>query len=365
MGVVFLGHLILANFLPPAEDELYYWTWSQDLAWSYFDHPPMTAWWIWFSTLFFGNSLLAIRLPAILVHLFVLYQLGQLSETKSIVTLLLFTPLSLFGAIFMTPDIPLVFFWILYLNWASGINLDFSNWSDDPVSRVYHQRPVPFTNWILGGIWLGLGLLSKYTMALAPICLFFLLLTKYRIRAWSQGFFVHLLVSAVLFLPVLYFNVNHDFYPFLFQWNHIKNPVPLKFVYTFLGSQIALVGALPFLLLPWLALNYRSLGRLPAFRSLFFFFSIPMAFFVFKSTHHFLEANWAIVTYMSFWPMSSYFIRHNTFRALVRATLGISFSVPLVISGLLLIHLVHPLRFIGVSQDRLARFRGQNEMVKT
>lgn len=324
----------------------------------------MTAWWIYLSTSIFGNSVWAIRLPAVLAHLFLLYKLGTQSESKAILVYLLFTPLSFFGAVLMTPDIPLLIFWLLYFIWCTQIHSELSAWNDDPVSRVYRQKPVHLGSWVVGGILLGLGLLSKYTMGLAPICLGLLLLTKYRLRAWYQGFLAHLCVGFLLFLPVLLFNYQNGFSPLAFQWAHMQQTVSFNFLYTFLGAQIALVGALPFLLLPWLAINYCSLSRIPAFRAHTFFFLIPLAFFLFKSTHHFLEANWGLVSYVSFWPLSSFFIQHNSFRVLVRSTVFLSFVVPLTISGVICIHLFHPLGLIKISQDRFAKLNGQNQLIK-
>lgn len=365
LGSVFVAHFFLAHFLPPAEDELYYWSWSQNLSWSYFDHPPMTAWLIRLSTAVFGNNILAIRLPAILVHLVLLYKLSTLSENRTILSLLLLTPLSLFGAVLMTPDIPLVLFWFFYFIWASDVNSRFSQWSDDPISRVYRQKPVPISNWVIGGMVLGLGLLSKYTMALAPICLLFLLLGKYRIKAWYQGFIAHGFAAFIVFLPVTIFNVRYNFSPILFQWEHTRHSVPFSFLFSYLGSQILLVGALPFLLIPWILLNYRSLVRLPSYRSQLCFFLIPLIFFSYKSTHHFLEANWGLVCYLSFWPLSSYFLLHNSFRSFVWAIIFVAFIVPLTISLAVLIHLFHPLPWIGIAQDRLAKMRGQNQLVQS
>ena len=53
---LFVVHLIFAAFLPPMEDELYYWAWAQSLQKSYYDHPPMVAYLIRASTAVWGNN---------------------------------------------------------------------------------------------------------------------------------------------------------------------------------------------------------------------------------------------------------------------------------------------------------------------
>lgn len=353
LGLVFFAHLFLAHRLPPAEDELYYWTWSQKLSLSYFDHPPMTAWWIYWSTLLFGNTLSAIRLPAVLTHLFLLYKLGQLSPNKTVITLLLLTPLSLFGAILMTPDIPLCLFWFLYMNWATQVNI-----------RLQNQISFPLSTWFLGGLWLGLGLLSKYTMGLAPICLFLLLATQFRISRWVKGFLLQGLVASAIFLPVLIFNIRFDFSPILFQWVHTHQSVPFSFVFNFLGSQILLLGALPFLLIPWILFQYRSWTRLAAFRAQACFFLIPLVFFLYKATHHFLEANWGLIAYLSFWPLASFFVSNYSRRILVSSALCVGFIGPLIVSLLITIHIFRPLGWIQTHQDRLAKLSAQNYLVE-
>ena len=364
-ALVFLliTHFFLALEIPPAEDELYYWTWSKNLSLSYFDHPPMVAWWIALATKLFGNSLFSIRLPACLTHFFLFLILGKHSSPKSVLYFLLLTPLSLFGALFMTPDIPLLLFWLLYVQWTVSVEQTLSAWGDDPVSRVYQPRPISSFTWIQGGFLLGLGLLSKYTMALAPLCLLFLLF-KYQLRSWWRGFLLHGLISMLVFSPVLIFNFQTHFKPFLFQWTHIQQQVPFSFLYTFLGNQVLLLGALPFLLTPWIILNYTLLSRISSARVFTYFFFIPLAFFIYKATHRFLEANWALVAYISFWPLASYFLKVSSFRLGKGICLALAFVVPLSLSGLIAMHLIKPVSFISTSQDRLSKLASQLRLVK-
>ena len=47
LALVFLVRIVAAATTPLTEDEAYYRLWSQHLAFGYYDHPPMIAWWIW------------------------------------------------------------------------------------------------------------------------------------------------------------------------------------------------------------------------------------------------------------------------------------------------------------------------------
>jgi hypothetical protein len=201
-------------------------------------------------------------------------------------------------------------------------------------------------------------------LALAVVCSLLVFLTRCRWRSWIQGFILHLLIAVLFFTPVLLFNLNHQFTPFLFQWNHMQVPTHFSSVFSFLGNQILILGALPFLLLPWVIFNYRTLARFSDFRVGFFFFAAPLSFFLFKSTHHFLEANWALVAYLSFWTLASYFFAVQSLKFLKWGILILSFSVPVVVSAAICTHLVYPLPLIKIHQDRLSRMKAQETLTR-
>ena len=57
----------IAALTPPLRVETYYWTWSQEPAWGYTDHPPMAAVIIGFLSPLLGHSVLGIRLGPIVL----------------------------------------------------------------------------------------------------------------------------------------------------------------------------------------------------------------------------------------------------------------------------------------------------------
>ncbi|MBI4403992.1 MAG: hypothetical protein HY537_07520, partial [Deltaproteobacteria bacterium] len=85
-----LIHLWLSSWLAPSEDELYYWCWSRNLQWSYFDHAPLVAFLIAASTWILGDSLLAIRFFACIGGVAILWLLSTLTESKRMLGLLFF-----------------------------------------------------------------------------------------------------------------------------------------------------------------------------------------------------------------------------------------------------------------------------------
>ncbi|MDP7113596.1 MAG: lipid-A-disaccharide synthase, partial [Myxococcota bacterium] len=169
---------------PPHPDEAYFWRWSLDLAWGYFDQPPMVAWLIAASRSVLGDSVAAIRLPAAVcsaaaLALVYLTAREHLPPRRAALAagLLLATPLAALGGLVTTPDAPLSLAWAAFLYAAT---------------RALAPRgglPPPADRWIAPWLWLGaavgLGLLSKLTMAAAPVCLGVFLALRGRHPPWK------------------------------------------------------------------------------------------------------------------------------------------------------------------------------------
>ena len=86
------------------DDDAYHWTWTQNLDWSYFDHPGMIAWLEKITTSVFGNNRLGIRLPSFLCFSTVVYLTWKLTSdlfddaaATFAAALVLFAPLWGFG----------------------------------------------------------------------------------------------------------------------------------------------------------------------------------------------------------------------------------------------------------------------------
>jgi dolichol-phosphate mannosyltransferase len=191
-------HFWLSIVTPASEDEFYYWAWSQFLSPSYYDHPPLIALLIKISTAIFGDNVFGIRFFAVVSSSLVLLLTSTCCRNPAYLFPLLFTPVFFWGGILMTPDAPFLFFWFCYAYWLSQVNEKLGQWNNDPVSRVYHASPLSWFDWLVGGILLGLGFLSKYPMLLAGFCSLFVLITRTQPRAWVPGFLFHLCVASVL-----------------------------------------------------------------------------------------------------------------------------------------------------------------------
>lgn len=359
-------HLGLIFHIPLTTDELYYWAWAKTPQWSYFDHPPMVAYLIGLSSAVFGDNAFGIRFFAWVFSFVVLLLVRSIYKNASILTLVLFTPVVFLGAILMTPDVPLLFFWALYLIWAIRLNDQFAHWHGDPIMRVYRSSPISIWRWITGGIIFGLGLLSKYTMFLGAGCLFLLLVIHYRNKSFFVGYVVHLITAAIVASPILIYNMQHDFAPLQFQWSHSMGAGGLSIDHwlEFMGGQALLVGLLPFLVLPFILFLRSRICSAGSLQTCFFF-SVPLLlFFIFQSFRTKLEGNWALISYLGLWPICQAFFDYNSFKLLTRLIIGISFAPALAVTLLVSIHSFTPLPMIPPEKDRLGEFRAERELAQ-
>ena len=131
-----LVNLLQASFTQLDPDEAYYWAYSQELAWGYFDHPSFIAILIKAGTSIFGDSTLGVRFfPVVLqtISCWLLWLIAgkpkQHSEVQLFILLLLGMPmLQVFGFI-ATPDAPLLFFATCYLYFYQQF-LENNSWTN-------------------------------------------------------------------------------------------------------------------------------------------------------------------------------------------------------------------------------------------
>lgn len=185
-------------------DEAQYWDWSRHLQWGYWSKPPGIAAVIAASTAVFGDSLLGVKLlsmalwplaAAVLAALaWDMAGRGQAGRQAGLWTaaLLLGTPAAGILGMAATTDAPLLLMWALCmaLSWRA---------LRTPTGRS--------SAWALAGLALGLGLLSKYTMAAITASWALLLLWH-----WRQHLLGMLLAGAVallVFAPNIVWNASN------------------------------------------------------------------------------------------------------------------------------------------------------------
>lgn len=121
LGIILVLNLLQSYFTELIYDEAYYWYYAKNLAWGYFDHPPMVALMIKVSGLFFDGEL-GVRFLSCLFYiagLIVLWATIDHPKKKDFVphffvVVFSMTLLNAYG-FFTLPDTPLLFFTALFL----------------------------------------------------------------------------------------------------------------------------------------------------------------------------------------------------------------------------------------------------------
>ena len=287
-------HLYAASRLEFMFDEAYYALWARHLSWGYYDHPPMVAAWIRFSTTLFGQSEFGARVLGIVASAFGslgIYVIARdlLGNThKALLATLLWntTPLIGVGAILVTPDTPLVTFWTTAL-WGLG--------------RLYRTGDRRW--WLLIGLAAGLALQSKYTALFLGASLVLAMIIVPPLRRWWRhpAPYVGGALALALFGPNFLWNAQHGWQTFGKQFGRVADAeLTLKFAAEFLGAQIGLLGPLTFVLvIAGLILAWRGAddGENNGRRILLAMAAPLLVYFVIHSLHDRVQGNWLAPLY--------------------------------------------------------------------
>ena len=278
-------------------DEAYYVLWSRSLSLGYLDHPPMVAFMIRASTALFGQSELGVRalslflvgaLPGLIA--FIAWRLFRSVETAALaVVMWIAAPLILAGALFVTPDAPLVVFWTLGLAalaelWRSGK-----------------------AGWLIAiGFALGLALQSKFTAAFfaAGVALAFVATPSLRRWLVSPMLAASLGIAVAVFTPFVAWNARHGWATFLKQLGRAPpHGLAPQYVVEFVASQIGLINPLVFVALV-AAIASVSWRPRPApgspeeaRRMLLSTIAPAAAYFLLHSLHDRVQGNWLAPLY--------------------------------------------------------------------
>jgi 4-amino-4-deoxy-L-arabinose transferase-like glycosyltransferase len=203
LAILTLFKLWLSRYLPLLGDEAYYSLWSKHPALSYVDHPPMIAWLHGFTNLLFRQSDFGIRCMAIaliLLSTWLIYLTAKEAFGKkvAVASAVLFNliPTYLAGGMFLTPEQPVIIFWLL------------SMYAAVKIIKTHETK-----YWYLLGIGLGLGMLSKYPMVLFLPGLFLFLLLSKENRYWltKKEPYLAVILAFLIFSPVIAWNISHHF----------------------------------------------------------------------------------------------------------------------------------------------------------
>ncbi|HEY7167061.1 MAG TPA: glycosyltransferase family 39 protein, partial [Candidatus Binatia bacterium] len=340
-------------------------------------HPPMVAWVVRAGTLLFGKSEIGVRIGGLLlvvVSTWLINALGRLwfSPRAGLWAALLFQviPAYFIYGMIITPDAPLICFWLLTIYLVS--------------IAVLKDQP---SGWYGAGAALGFALLSKYTaLFLVPSTLLFLIADRAH-RKWllRKEPYLAFFISLVIFSPVIVWNYQHHWVSFAFQFgrrllgegykgaafdpelliSHARHP--------FLGSLAIQVGAffviyLAILLLSFtVALYFTIKGRASRWKFCLCFSFPFLVFFAVYSIGSAVKANWPLPGYLALLiaaPTCYRYLRFKSgqrFKIALHKMLVFSLYGPPVLFVLALFHLTLVIPFVPVNNS----FTGWRELGKT
>lgn len=300
--LVLTVNLLQAYFTPISEDEAYYWLWSQNLDWGYFDHPPMVAWWISIGYSLFQNEL-GVRLVSVILNSASFFFLWEIlkpktdSQIKIFWTSVLSVLIIHFFSFITTPDAPLLFFTLLYLfilqRFISSQNL---------------------TNTLLLGFSMAGLVYSKYHGILVII---FTLIPLIREFYRNKNIYLACAFAILLYLPHIIWIFVNDFIPIRyhfmersaddhFEWIRVLNYLGMYFL-----------GAAPllsyFIFKSIFRFNSKDLFR----KSVLLLAIIPGIFFTFSLLKDNVQPQWLLISFVAmilllYWNYSEKDLRQET-----------------------------------------------------
>lgn len=208
----------LSATLDLGNDEVYYRLYAFYPDWSHFDHPLMVGLVIqFFSFDLFFDSELFVRMSSVIlgtINLFVVFNIGRtLKNARTGFYAALLYSASIYSfvitGIFILPDTPQQFFWLLSLSIMLKTLPRCPNIKENGLNML----------WL--GLVIGMGIISKYT----SVFLWFgagLFILFYN-REWlkSKWLYGSIVLSFLVSIPILIWNIQNDFISFTFHSDRV------------------------------------------------------------------------------------------------------------------------------------------------
>lgn len=279
-----LINLFSAIATPLTEDEAYYWVWSQNLDWGYFDHPPMIAWWISVGYSLFQSEL-GVRLLMVLFNGLSFYFLWKILQPKTQLQENLFWAISGSVTVFQvfgflaTPDAPLLFFTIFYL---------FS-------LQKFLKKSGNLETILLAISFAGI-MYSKYHGILVILFTLIPILS----HLWKNPkFYLAISGSLILYAPHILWLVQHDFSPISYHFLERSADEQFEIIKLVNYLLFVLLGCSPFLVYYVFRSYFQPKTKDLFQRSVYFLAIGPVIFFFFSIFKDNVQPQWLLVSYVA------------------------------------------------------------------
>lgn len=279
LGTVFIINLLQSHFTELIFDEAYYWYYAQNMAWGYFDHPPMVALMIKVSSIFFKGEL-GVRFMSCVLSVATFIVLWQLIEHKKkqdyvvhfFVLTFSMTLLNAWG--FLTlPDTPLLFFTALFL--------------------LVYKRFINAPSWVLAflmGVVMAALMYSKYHAVLVIV---FVLLSNLKLLKNKFAWFA-VIIALICYTPHFIWLFQNDFVSIKYHLFERPNAAYnfTKYTLVFFLNLLALFG----LTFPWVYLSlFKKKPKNLFEKALLYLTYGVLIFFFISSFSRRVQAQWLIV----------------------------------------------------------------------
>lgn len=310
--------LTQANFTELLADEAYYWKYAQDLAWGYFDHPPVVAALLKPGYWLLQNEL-GVRLLFVLSSAAMLYVLELLVRPKNLV--LFYLSVASVGAFHFIgflalPDMPLLLFTATFLY----------------LYRIYLQKD----GWgvsLLLALNATLLLLSKYHGILV---IGFAVLANPQLLK-RKTFWLITLLSLNLFIPHIQWQAAHDFPSVKYHlYERSPEPYSIDFTLNYLLSVILMFSPLAGIVFAWHTLKNKPADKFQ--RALKWMTAGTLIFFFVMTFKGRGEGNWVALALIPAFVMG---YRHCEQKEWFPGFTKTGFAISLALIGTLRIYLVY------------------------
>ncbi len=282
ISVWFVVNLVQAAITELAHDEAYYWLYSRHMEWGFFDHPPMIAFLIKIGTLF-SNDELAVRIfPVILGTLSILMLYFLIPDVSKEISLFIALSLSVViiqshvGGLLAIPDLPLVFFFLLFL----------------VLYKNYLEKDTVILALLLG-ITGACMLYSKYHGILV---LFFMLISNVKIMS-RRSFWIIPVIISVLMLPHLLWQIRNGFPTFEYHLIGRSRSYSVQHTINYVLSQILIAGPFVSIILIFHGFKRKSANLFE--KSLKYIMIGFFSFFFLSSFKGHVEAHWTAIAFVA------------------------------------------------------------------
>jgi 4-amino-4-deoxy-L-arabinose transferase-like glycosyltransferase len=328
--------IVFITFVELAHDEAYYWVFSKNLSFGYFDHPPLIAWLIRLGSILSGEW--GVRfVPALALTISISLLSLNIDKNKRDIFwgLLLCSPL-IFGSNFLAiPDTALLTSICLFLIVADRFEKDQN-----------------YLNSFLLGLIISLMMYAKYHSIL--LIVIWILTNLNYIK--KKYFWIVCLVSLILFLPHLWWQWENNF--LTLKYHFLERPKAtgsLKALLSFMALQLFGVGVVTGPIIWKQLIKYYKNKKSSLNQTLYFSIIFIPAFFLLSSFSKKVEANWTIMVplLMAFW-----FLKNDL--EINRKALNFSILVLVIIKLILIFKINQPEQF----KNRFGEFTGWKNFSK-